>query len=85
MIKTILTHLAYRANCKKRVISNNIVTVLKGRGKRALADVNDLHIHVNVSDTVQLQAGLLQCNGIDQSLHVMPVHTTGHIQLNVNL
>ena len=36
----ILTHLAYRANAKKiRVISNDIVTVLKARGKRALADV----------------------------------------------
>ena len=35
-----LTHLAYRANAKKRVISNNNITVLKVRGKRALADVN---------------------------------------------
>ena len=36
----ILTHLVYRANAKKRVISNDIPTVLKARGKRALADVN---------------------------------------------
>ena len=33
-IITILTHLTYRANAKKRVISNDIVTVLKARGKR---------------------------------------------------
>ena len=41
-IKQILTHLAYRAYyAKKRVIrSNDIVTLLKARGKRALADVN---------------------------------------------
>ena len=40
-IKQIVTHLAYKANAKKRVIrSNDIVTVLKARGKRALADVN---------------------------------------------
>ena len=36
----ILTHLAYRANAKKYVISNDKVTVLKACGKRALADVN---------------------------------------------
>ena len=36
----ILTHLAYRANAKKHVISNGIVTVLKAHGKHALADVN---------------------------------------------
>ena len=38
--KKILTHLAYRANAKERVISNDKVTVLKARGKRTLADVN---------------------------------------------
>ena len=31
-ISSILTHLAYRANAKKRAISNNIDTVLKARG-----------------------------------------------------
>ena len=36
----ILTHFAYRANAKKRDISNDIVTVLKARGKHALAEVN---------------------------------------------
>ena len=36
----ILTQLAYRANAKKRFISNDIVAVLKARGKRTLADVN---------------------------------------------
>ena len=36
----ILTHLTYRASAKKCVISNDIVTVLKAYGKRALADVN---------------------------------------------
>ena len=35
-----ITHLAYRANAKKHVLSNDIVTVLKACGKRALADVN---------------------------------------------
>ena len=30
----ILTHLAYRANAKKRDISNNNLTVLKSQGKR---------------------------------------------------
>ena len=34
----ILTHLAYRANAKKN-ISNDVVTVLKAHGKRALVDV----------------------------------------------
>ena len=40
----ILTYLAYRANAKKRVtcISNDIVTVLNAREKRALANVNDV-------------------------------------------
>ena len=39
---SILTHLAYRANAKTRAIPNEfeIVTVLKERKKRALADVN---------------------------------------------
>ena len=36
----ILTHLAYRANAKKRIIPIDRVTVLKARGKRTLADVN---------------------------------------------
>ena len=39
-ISNILTHLAYRANAKKRVIPNDIVTDLKSREKRARADVN---------------------------------------------
>ena len=39
-IMPILTHLTYMANAKKSVISNNDVTGLKVRGKRALADVN---------------------------------------------
>ena len=38
-IYMILTHLAYRANAKKRGISNDIVTVLKPCEKRALADI----------------------------------------------
>ena len=37
-VRAILLHLAYRAN--KRVISNNNVTDLKAREKRALGDVN---------------------------------------------
>ena len=36
----ILTHLAYRPNAKKCVISNDIVTVLKVCGKRTVADIN---------------------------------------------
>ena len=37
----ILIHLAYRTNAKKKhALANDIVTVLKARGKRALADVN---------------------------------------------
>ena len=40
ILPTIQTKLAYEANAKKRVISNNIVTVLKSCGKRARADVN---------------------------------------------
>ena len=36
----ILTHLAYIANAKKRVISTDNVTVLKAHGKRAPIDVN---------------------------------------------
>ena len=39
-LQIILTHLAFRANAKKRVISNKNVTVLKALGKRALADIN---------------------------------------------
>ena len=40
-ITPFLTHLTYRDNAKqKRVISNNIVTVLRACGKHALADVN---------------------------------------------
>ena len=39
MLLTILTHLAYGDNAKKRVRSNDIVTVLKGRGKRSPSDV----------------------------------------------
>ena len=77
-IRLVLTHLAYRANAKKTCISNDIVTILKARGKRAQADINCyckmtsamaldgvsrfMHIHVNVCDTVQLLAGSLQCN-----------------------
>ena len=40
MIYSILTHLAYRANAKKRAISYDIVTVLKECGKHELAYVN---------------------------------------------
>ena len=36
-IMIILTHLAYRANAKKSVVLNDIVTVVKACGKRALA------------------------------------------------
>ena len=36
----ILTHLANKANAKKCVISNSIVTFFKTGGRRALADVN---------------------------------------------
>ena len=39
-LQIILTHLTYRANAKKRVISNKNVTVLKACGKRPLADIN---------------------------------------------
>ena len=40
IILFILAHLAYRANAKKCVISNDNVTVLKAHGKRTLPDVN---------------------------------------------
>ena len=36
---TILTHLAYITNAKKRVISTNNVTVLEAWGKHTLADL----------------------------------------------
>ena len=39
-IYLILTHLIYIANAKKRVISDNNVTVLKALAKYMLADVN---------------------------------------------
>ena len=57
---------------KKHVISNDIVTVLKACGKRALAAILGLdrltsllrllHIHVNLCDTVPLLAGFVQSN-----------------------
>ena len=40
LLTSLKTHLACRANAKKRVISNDNVTILKARGKRSLADVN---------------------------------------------
>ena len=40
MLCLVLTHLTYRANAKKHVLSNDIVKVLKVCGKRALPDVN---------------------------------------------